>query len=67
MLFALSLFICWHTYLVATNQTTIEFYSNRMDAMDARHAGQVWRNPYSVGPRANFEQACAARRKSEKA
>ena len=36
VLFALSLFITWHAYLVATNQTTIEFYSNRMDAADAR-------------------------------
>jgi len=56
ILFALSLFICWHTYLVATNQTTIEFYSNRMDASDAKKRGERWVNPYSVGVRANFEQ-----------
>ena len=29
VLFALTLFLGWHGYLVATNQTTIEFYSNR--------------------------------------
>jgi len=56
VLFALSLFIVWHAYLVATNQTTIEFYSNRLDAMEARNAGEVWTNPYSLGVRANFEQ-----------
>lgn len=56
VLFALSLFIIWHAYLVATNQTTIEFYSNRIDAMEARQAGEVWTNPYSLGVRANFEQ-----------
>ena len=56
VLFALTLFILWHTYLVATNQTTIEFYSNRLDMMDARQAGEVWRNPYSLGVRGNFEQ-----------
>jgi palmitoyltransferase len=56
VLFALTLFILWHAYLVATNQTTIEFYSNRMDASDARRNGQRWVNPYSVGPRGNFEQ-----------
>jgi len=56
VLFALSLFITWHVYLVATNQTTIEFYSNRMDAADMRKRGERWANPYSVGMRANFEQ-----------
>jgi hypothetical protein len=24
--------------------------------MEARQAGEVWRNPYSLGARANFEQ-----------
>ena len=56
VLVALVLFIGWHGYLVATNQTTIEFYSNRMDASDARKRGERWANPYSVGMRANFEQ-----------
>jgi len=56
ILFALTLFMLWHGYLVATNQTTIEFYSNRMDAADAKKRGQQWINPYSVGMRPNFEQ-----------
>jgi palmitoyltransferase len=62
ILFALSLFIGWHVYLIATNQTTIEFYGNRMDAKEARIAGEVWANPYSVGLRENFEQVFGATR-----
>ena len=34
VLFALTLFLVWHAFLVATNQTTIEFYSNRFDASE---------------------------------
>jgi palmitoyltransferase len=56
VLFALSLFIVWHTYLIATNQTTIEMYGNRMDAAEAKRNGERWVNPYSVGVRGNFEQ-----------
>ena len=65
VLFALTLFIIWHLYLVGTNQTTIEFYSNRFDASDAKQRGEVWVNPYSMGWRENFQQVfgmsrCAA-------
>ena len=56
VLFALTLFLVWHAFLVATNQTTIEFYSNRFAASDARARGEVWRNPYNLGMRGNFEQ-----------
>ena len=56
VLFALTLFIVWHAYLVITNQTTIEFYSNRFDAADAKQRGEVWINPYTVGWRENFSQ-----------
>ena len=62
VLFALTLFIGWHSYLVATNQTTIEFYANRFDAADARARGEPWSNPFSVGFRANFEQVFGMRR-----
>ena len=47
-----------------TNQTTIEFYTNRMDAADARHRGERWVNPYSVGFRSNFEQVFGLSRSS---
>ncbi len=36
--------------------TQIEFYNNRVDAMDARKQGWAWSNPYTMGVRANFEQ-----------
>ena len=61
VLFALTLFLLWHAYLVATNQTTIEFYSNRMDASDARKRGERWVNPYSIGIR-GIEQVFGATR-----
>jgi len=56
VLVAMTFFIAWHTYLVLTNQTTIEFFSNWTDASDARRQGERWVNPYSVGMRDNFEQ-----------
>jgi len=56
VLLALCLFIFWHIYLVGTNQTTIEFYTNRFDASEARREGRDWRNPYHLGWVANYEQ-----------
>lgn len=56
VLLALGLFLFWHTWLVCTNQTTIEFYCNRFDALEARREGRAFRNPYTVGVRANVEQ-----------
>mmetsp|Transcript_31579 Transcript_31579/g.60742 ORF Transcript_31579/g.60742 Transcript_31579/m.60742 type:complete len:111 (+) Transcript_31579:2-334(+) len=56
VLLALTLFLLWHSYLVASNQTTIEFYCNRMDASDARREGKSWRNPYNLGCVSNYEQ-----------
>uniref|UniRef100_A0A7S0J2K7 Palmitoyltransferase n=1 Tax=Calcidiscus leptoporus TaxID=127549 RepID=A0A7S0J2K7_9EUKA len=56
ILLALSLFLFWHTYLVGSNQTTIEFYCNRFDAREAAREGHVWRNPYNLGCIANYEQ-----------
>lgn len=56
ILVALGLFLFWHTFLVLSNQTTIEFYCNRFDAAEARRAGKTFRNPYTLGSRANFEQ-----------
>ncbi len=56
ILFALCLFIGWHVYLIATNQTTIEFYLNRLDARDAMAHGEGCANPWSLGLRRNFEQ-----------
>lgn len=52
---ALGLMLAWHTYLVATNQTTIEFYVNRMHAKKLRTQGQVFRNPHDLGVARNWE------------
>ncbi|EOD23905.1 hypothetical protein EMIHUDRAFT_223092 [Emiliania huxleyi CCMP1516] len=64
VLCALGIFLFWHVYLVLTNQTTIEFYSNRMDAMEARREGRTFRNQYSLGYRANAEQVFGPRTRS---
>ncbi|GIQ83292.1 hypothetical protein KIPB_004593, partial [Kipferlia bialata] len=45
-----------HTYLLVTNQTTIEFYQNRSDLNEAKKRGQTWTNPYDLGRKANFEE-----------
>ena len=62
ILLALCLFIGWHFYLAATNQTTVEFYINRLNAFDAARSNSTWTNPYDVGFWANlghiFGEAC---------
>ena len=44
----------WQTYLVLTNQTTIEFYINRDNAAEARLYGEVYTNPYDLGMANNW-------------
>ena len=61
ILFALSLFLVWHAYLVATNQTTIEFYSNRMDASDAKRRSAASRKRERPRASAQFVLCRAAR------
>ena len=46
---ALGGMLAWHTYLVLTAQGTIEFYSNRLAAWEARKRGLTWVNIYDVG------------------
>lgn len=43
-----------HTYLVLTNQTTIEMYANRKAAAKAKRRGEAWSNPYDLGPKRNW-------------
>lgn len=45
----------WHAYLVATCQTTIEFYGNATLRHRARSRGLVFRNPYDRGCRRNWQ------------
>ncbi|KAI8817729.1 DHHC palmitoyltransferase-domain-containing protein [Fimicolochytrium jonesii] len=47
-------FLAWHTFLVATAQTTIEYYSNQYEAYEAKACGEIFYNEYDMGPRRNF-------------
>ena len=40
---ALTILGGWHVYLVSFSETTIEFYTNKRDAMRLRREGQVGR------------------------
>ncbi len=53
---ALSVLLSWHVYLVATAQTTIDFYGNRDAARAARKEGRVWRNDFDLGVRRNWQE-----------
>jgi palmitoyltransferase len=39
----------WHVYLVSFSETTIEFYTNKRDAMRLKREGQVFKNRYHYG------------------
>lgn len=40
---------CWHTYLAATNQTTLEFHINLEQKRIARLSRSSYRNPFDQG------------------
>mmetsp|Transcript_29890 Transcript_29890/g.87253 ORF Transcript_29890/g.87253 Transcript_29890/m.87253 type:complete len:515 (+) Transcript_29890:165-1709(+) len=44
----------FHSYLMLTAQTTIEFHGNFAKRRGAARRGSTWNNPYSVGWRNNF-------------
>ena len=46
----------WHIYLSITNQTTIEFYFNMAERIDAKKAGTTFKNPYDQGWRKNLKR-----------
>jgi len=46
----------FHAWLVASNQTTIEFHTNMGQKESAKRKGTHWRNPYDLGACKNFEQ-----------
>jgi hypothetical protein len=45
-----------HAYLIATNQSTIELYTNRRLRQLAQRRGESWSNRYDLGIRKNFQQ-----------
>jgi hypothetical protein len=49
-------FWCFHTYLLFTNQTTIEYYTNCRNERKAVKKGKQWYNPYDLGWKENFRQ-----------
>mmetsp|Transcript_60253 Transcript_60253/g.141947 ORF Transcript_60253/g.141947 Transcript_60253/m.141947 type:complete len:337 (+) Transcript_60253:51-1061(+) len=51
---AVGLLLSWHTYLIATAQTTIEWYNNHMFKQEARKRGTKWVNQWDIGIIANF-------------
>merc|ERR1712048_1067214 len=56
VLLATALLSGLHTFLVLTNQTTIELHTNMRERHAAKRAGEVWRNPYDLGRRRNFQE-----------
>ncbi len=47
-------FWCFHTYLVFTNQTTIEYYLNQRLTRKAERKGKIYINPFDFGWKENF-------------
>ncbi|KAJ3145695.1 hypothetical protein HDU89_006930 [Geranomyces variabilis] len=54
MAIAMGGFLAWHTWLVATAQTTIEYYNNQVASMVARSTGEPFFNEYDHGTARNF-------------
>jgi len=53
---AVTTLLLFHTYLLLTAQTTIEFHSNCANKRRARQRKKKFRNPYDLGWKRNFQQ-----------
>lgn len=53
---SVGILLVWHIYLIATNQTTIEFYINMENRSEAKRKGFVYKNPFNEGMRKNFRR-----------
>ena len=58
---AVGILLFWHVYLMATGQTTIEWYNNRVRAADARKRGAVYLNPWDLGVVTNIAMVLGSR------
>ncbi|KAG5191629.1 DHHC palmitoyltransferase-domain-containing protein [Tribonema minus] len=58
---AVSLLFFWHFFLVATAQTTIEFYQNQTRKARARQRGELYSNTFNQGFRGNWQQVFGPR------
>lgn len=56
LVLSLGMMFTWQAYLIATNQTTVEFYDNRYWSAKARSRGKVFYNVYDLGIRRNFRE-----------
>eukprot|EP01002_Notosolenus_urceolatus_P003623 NODE_1956_length_1240_cov_11.108312_g1622_i0.p1 GENE.NODE_1956_length_1240_cov_11.108312_g1622_i0~~NODE_1956_length_1240_cov_11.108312_g1622_i0.p1 ORF type:complete len:336 (-),score=58.78 NODE_1956_length_1240_cov_11.108312_g1622_i0:70-1077(-) len=48
-------FFSWNTYLVVSNQTTIEFHFNRTQQFMAKRTGEMYSNEYDLGLKRNLQ------------
>jgi len=53
---AVGFMMAWNLYLLLTNQTTIEFYTNQYKASKARSKGESFFNEFDLGSWKNFQQ-----------
>jgi palmitoyltransferase len=51
---AVGVLLAWHLYLILSAQTSIEFSANKSERNKWKHRGRVFRNPYDLGPAANW-------------
>jgi len=55
VLIAISIMLGWHTYLILTNQTTVEFYYNQTRSKTVTANGEKYHNVYDLGKLKNFQ------------
>lgn len=46
---ALAMLLCWNTWLMMTNRTTIEYYEGVTAHIQATQHGQQYQHPYNLG------------------
>mmetsp|Transcript_1649 Transcript_1649/g.2489 ORF Transcript_1649/g.2489 Transcript_1649/m.2489 type:complete len:97 (-) Transcript_1649:76-366(-) len=56
-----SVLFSWHIFVASTNQTTLEYFINKMRRRDAKRRGEVYVNKYDRGCRANLREMLCLR------